>query len=286
MRSTSASLPLSSGTGLSLVAALAAGCLLLLGGCGEGGTPAAALPVAGQPLPPDCRGKNDGVVDPGELDFSAGRSAPYAVQAAGSAQPLRSGDASQGDAVWDFRPLTFERVAELPLLDPAGAWYASVSPEANLAMPVSVDEPEGERTLLLLQGSDTGLTVLGAASEASDQLLLLYDRAVPMMRFPLRPGMSWSAEVRPLPGSVWEAVDVDELGLVDRYDFELRGSGSLVLPGLRLDRVLELRMVLERSVHGQPPLRLEETFLIHECLGTVARHSEPDGAWWVIWYPM
>ncbi len=270
-------------------ALLASASLLLLGaggwGCSEG-TPVQALPGAGRRPVPTCSGDNDGRVAVGELDFSPGGAAPYAVQPASAESVEPSGAPEEGRGVWDFRGATFDHLQEVPLQDPAGSWYGELAFRATLAMPLSTTNDGTTDAYLILRATEEALLILGAASPEPDEFLLLYDDEVPMLRFPLAEGDRWTQRVGAAPGSTWQDIDLEAAGLVDQYSLEVRGRGRLLLPGMFIDNVLWVQMTLDRSVPGQPDLQVTETFLVHECLGTVARRSEPGGPWWVVWYPM
>lgn len=262
---------------------LTAACGLV--GCSEG-TPVEALPGAGRRPVPECSGNNDGVISVGELDFSPGGAAPYAVQPASAASVEPTGDPGAGAGVWDFREAAFDHLQEVPLQDPATSWYGEVAHSATLSMPLSTTNDGTTDAYLILRATDEALLILGAASPEAADFLLLYDAPLPMLRFPLRQGDRWTQRVAAAPGSVWQDIDLEAAGLVDHYTLSVRGRGSLLLPGMSIDNVLWVQMTLARTLPGQPALEVTETFLVHECLGTVARRSEPGGPWWVVWYPM
>ena len=257
-------------------------CALLLVGCGDG-TPVEAWPVEGISFIPVCSGENDGVIAPGELNFRPGVSAPYAVQGPGDAPISPRGDPAAGEGVWDFTEATFADLQEVVTLDPRDFWYADAAPSATIALRYG-GGPEIGPGHLVLRAERDQLAVLGAASVEPDTLLLIYDRPVPMMRFPLALGDAWTATVKPTPESAWQGRSVEQV--VDAYRFAVTGRGTLRLPGMEIDNVLHLEMTLERTVLDLEPVSTTETFLWHECLGTVARRTEPDGEWWVVWYPM
>ncbi len=279
--------PGSPAVGAWLTGALAT--LLLLGGCVDG-TPAAAWPGEGVPPLPTCRGDNDGVIAAGELDFTPGRRAPYALVAS-PGPPVAGLPEAGGLRLWDFRDATFDSVHEVPLLDPAGLWCADRLAGGTVALPFGPDEaPPDEReavpSLLVLAATGMAVDILGVASVQPELLLLAYDRAVPFLRFPLVRGARWQAEVAPAPGSRLGSLDLAELALVDAYRVELAGQGRLTLPGMSLDNVLQLDLRLTRRLGDEGATwESRQTYLVHECLGTVALRSEADEVWWVIWYP-
>ena len=256
---------------------------LLCASCGDG-TPPTALPDGGMPPLPSCSGNNDGVISPGELDFTPGRVAPYAVQAEGDPPVTPRGDPAGGDGLWDFSAVVFDRLLEVPMRDPAGQWYADIAREANLALPLLPQEGSVGPGYLLLVSRDREVSILGYASVEPDEALIIYDQPAPFMLFPMELGDGWSATVRPTSGSAIEGIPLDQV--VDEYRIEVDGRGSLRLPGVEIHKVLRLSLTLERRLRDLEPLVLRETYLVHECLGTVARRRVPDGGWWVVWYPM
>lgn len=256
----------------------------------SGGTPAEALPTEGITYLPACSGDNNGVISVGELHFTPGLLAPYAVQRANSAPVQAGGDPSKGTGVWDFSQTQFEGLEELPTLSPAGFWYADAAPDANLVIPLNVSGAPPSH--LLLRNTPEAVDILGVASVEPDQLFLQYTAAVPFMRFPMALGDARSATVAPADGFIFEGQPLapETYGdSNDTYTIEVGGRGALRLPGMQIDNVLALSLRLERFIEnpltGDTTTTAEQTYLVHECLGTVAVRSGPAGPWRVIWYP-
>lgn len=266
-------------TSLVLMTALA---LALTTACSDG-TPASAQPTDGVAFLPACSGDNDGVIAFGELHFTPGVVAPYAVQADGDPSVEPSGDAAAGRAVWDFTRARFKGLEDTATLSPRDFWYADRAPRANLAIPLSVPgAPPGH---LLLRDDGPLLDILGVASVEPDLQFLLYSAGVPFMQFPMQRGDARSATVTLAPGSEWQGLALDTLGVEDTYDIAVAGSGTLKMPGLTIDNVLALTLQLTRRIPDRADTVSGQTYLVHECLGTVAVRAEPAGPWRVIWYP-
>ncbi|MBM4320530.1 MAG: hypothetical protein FJ125_11365 [Deltaproteobacteria bacterium] len=270
-------------------AALAVLAAVLAAGCADH-TPAGALPGEGFPPVPACSGDNDGVVDPGELDFTPGRVAPYAVQAEGQPPVEDRGDAASGAGSWDFSATGFDRLEQVPLLDPRRQWYAEQLPTASLALLLSggdpaAAEPSPPPSHLLLHAEPTALSIVGVASVEPERLLLIYAKPVPLMRFPLALGQRWLATTGFAAGSVLEGIPL-AAALEDGYTLAVDGRGTMRLPGMWIEQVLRLSVRLERRLQGRTVWQSTETYLMHECLGTVAHRNGPADPWWVVWYPM
>lgn len=260
-----------------------------LAGCSDG-TPADALPTEGITYLPACSGDNDGVIDIGELHFTPGLLAPYAVQRADAAPVQAGGDPAGGSGLWDFTSTEFEGLEQVPTLSPAGFWYADAAPDANLVIPLNA--PGAPPSHLLLHNSAEALDILGVASVAPDTLFLRYTAPVPFMRFPMALGDARSATVGPADGFVFEGKPIapETYGdSADTYTIEVSGRGALRLPGMQISNVLALSLRLDRFIEnpltGDTTTTAEQTYLVHECLGTVAVRSGPDGPWRVVWYP-
>lgn len=250
------------------------------------GTPAAALPTEGVAFVPACSGDNDGLIDVGELSFTPGVTAPYAVQRTGDTAVEVAGDAAAGSGLWDFSHARFEGLVEVPTLSPAGLWYADDFPTANLSIPF--EAPGAPPGHLVLRATPEVLSILGVASVEPEQQRLVYSAGVPFMQFPMAVGDARSSAVTLAAGSVWQGYALDTLGVTDTYTMEVTGRGRLKLPGMSIDNVLALRLALDRHVPDQADSadkHAEQTYLIHECLGTVAVRAAAGGPWRVIWYP-
>ena len=259
---------------------------LAFASCGGEATPPEARAREGQPPLPSCSGDNNGIIEPGELDFSPGRSVPYAVQGEGDRPVAPQGDPALGKGLWDFRDATFDRLEEVPMLDPRDLWCADRVPGASLALRFVPEEEGLDPAYMIMRAGEDELEILAVASVEPEDQLLLYDRAVALMRFPMELGQSWSAAVSPVEGSFFNEIhDLDKLGIEHRYSFQVTGQGTLHLPGLSIENVLELTMTLEQTLQDDLLRTRTETYLVHECLGTVARRTGASGPWWVVWYP-
>lgn len=262
-------------------------------GCGEG-TPADALPIRGVTFLPACSGDNDGEIAAGELHFTPGVTAPYAVQRADDTPVQAKGDAAAGEAVWDFSQTRFEGLEEVETLSPASFWYADRVPEANLALPLAARGGDGADvpSHLILRATAERVQIVGVASEAEGRQFLRYTTPAPFMQFPMALGDAYSATVT-LDGEVLfdgAALSPEVLaGATDAYTIDVGGRGTLRLPGMSIDNVLALSLRLDRHVidplSGPRTTTSEQTYLIHECLGTVAVRAGEAGPWRVIWYP-
>jgi len=253
--------------------------LSLLLACGEG-TPEAALNIEGEPPVVACE-QIDGVVSPGELHFTPGLSVRYVVQKPDEILNP-TGDLAAGQGLWDFSRVDFDHFSEVQTQRVEGLWFASTVPNALI---LGFAEAGSAETHLLLNPTERALEILGIASVEPEEQLFLYDTPIPFLRFPMDLQSAWSASARPGEGSFWKGNDLASAGIVDHYEIAVVGGGSLALPAMKIGGILALSLRLSRQLRDQEPWILHETYLIHECLGTVARRTEPNGPWWVVWYP-
>ncbi|MBU0550144.1 hypothetical protein KKF91_19995 [Myxococcota bacterium] len=256
--------------------------IALLGilGCGEG-TPEAALSVEGEAPLAACD-QLDGVVSPGELSFTPGLTVRYAVQKPHDALGGLIGDPATGQARWDFSQTDFDRLVDVTTRRVEGLWFADAAPDALI---LGFADAGGAESHLLLRPTERALEILGVASVTTNEQLFIYDAPIPFLRFPMDAQSAWRASASPAEGSLWLDYDLASAGIVDRYTVEVIGGGSLALPSMEIGDVLAISLTLSRQLRDQAPWIAQETYLIHECLGTVARRTEPDGPWWVVWYP-
>jgi hypothetical protein len=216
---------------------------------------------------PDCRPNDDGTIDAAELPFVPGAAARVRI----GVGPLPVDVVARtidGEATWDFsRPDPDDQplgLLRLSVLDEQ--WFADDFADGEYAGPLV----PGGALLGPLVVDDDGVKLLGMASADPDPpegtTLAVYDEPAVLYPFPLAEGARAISEVR--------ASNAELLGLPtafdDRYDVEVTGRGTMILPDLVLANTLRVTVRLERTLLAGDLRQVTHVF-VHECLGEVAR---------------
>ncbi len=218
-------------------------------------------------LAPDCRPNDDGVIEAAELPFVPGAAARVRVRAGPTPVDVVAIDVD-GEPTWDFsRPdPESEPLGTLRLSVLGEQWFASSFVGGYYAGPLV----PGGALLGPLVVDEEGVKLLGMASAdpapPEGKTLAVYDEPAVLYPFPLDEGAHVISEVR--------ASDAELLGLPtafdDRYDVEVTGRGTLILPDLVLANTLRVTVRLERTLLAGDLRQVTHVF-VHECLGEVAR---------------
>ncbi|MCC7539611.1 MAG: hypothetical protein IT379_25540 [Deltaproteobacteria bacterium] len=239
--------------------------------------PRAFVPGDGSPPPlvdagqPACRGNGDGVVARDEVVFAPGVEVRYRVNPPGTTITLDvDGEVgADGLRVWDFSSLGGD-LYPLTLVTAADRWFASSFPAADYAARL---DPR-DTVLGVYDASDGELALLGAAGEdESSGTLLAYDQPVPLLRFPLTLGASWSTEAVVMDGRVGGAPVASR----DRYDVTVDAVGEMRLGILTFSSVLRVRVEIVQTFPAGPGVRRIQYLWLAECYGEVARATSRDG---------
>jgi len=229
------------------------------------------------PLPWACEGDHDGTIVASELAAVPGLSVPYLVNAPGTTAAVDpAGSEVDGELTWDFTGGP-EVPVDLDVVEPADAWFAEHFPAASHAAPMFAHATD---LLGVFASSDSSVDLLGLVSRdpapAVGRTLVVYDTAVPVMRFPLSVGSTWSADTT--------FSDADILGVKnageEHYAFEVDAAGTALLPGFTIDQTLRLQVELEQTFAisvGPPTVSTLQVLFVRECVGELARMvSLPD----------
>lgn len=219
-----------------------------------------------------CRPNLDGVVSRDEVVFAPGVEVRYRTNPAGTAAPVdtRGADLGGGRRRWDFSSAAGDRVS-LSLQRVEGAWFAGRFPEAQYAARL---DPRAA-PLGVYRAGEGSVDLLGVAgARMTDGTLVRYETAVPVLRFPLRVGATWTAETRTLPDAT-----VDNLPVAsrDRYVVTVDGRGEVRTPAITFTDALRVRVEVTQNFPSGTGIRRIQYLWVSECYGEVARITSRDG---------
>lgn len=207
-----------------------------------------------------CRPNRDGTIERSEIVLQSGLSATFA--AASDVTFDTGGVDVDGERVWDMTE-TFdgEERTLVELRDPSGTWWETTFPDATYATPLATSSD----LLGVFRATDTHLELIGVVSpeEGFDKTEIEYDPAVPVLKFPLEEGESWTVEtdVSGFYEGIYSIYD-------ETYVFEVDGTGVVKTAFGDFD-VLRVRSTLDRTV-GLLETTVRSFAFVSECFGTVA----------------
>jgi hypothetical protein len=222
---------------------------------------------AGQPGV--CTPDHDGIIERDEFPAEPGRSAPYRV--AGDITVDTRGTTQSNTRVWDFSgSYADERNTTLQLQAVDDQWFADDFPDASYVTRLSA--LEGEETLGIYKLTSDALLLQGAVSPEDGLYAteLEYDPDVPILKFPMQQGDSWSID-----SDVTGTYNGTPVGVIsETYDIEVDARGEVVTPYGRFP-ALRVYTQLDRQWGWFPESVRTMTFAV-ECFGTVAT-ARSDG---------
>ena len=236
--------------------------VLLLAACGENQTPA---PTALPPPPASCIPDLDGALTADEVPTVLDIAAPYLVT---PSAPVDIAGTGQGDTrAWDWSAERLEdTAAEISATALDDQWYAPMFPGGQFVA-------AGTGGLDGVYARDSAAVyLLGVASPAMDppggRTLLVYDRPVGVLRFPLTEGDAWT-ETAGITGGTLAGLPYNG---TDTYAFSADASGELHLPYVRFTSALRLRTLVTStpSIGGGSTTRRQVSFWF-ECFGEIGR---------------
>lgn len=219
-----------------------------------------------------CSQNHDGVIERHEVGFIVGAS--LTMRAATATPVDLTGTTSGGMRHWDFSgPMSNDEDVMLGALPVTGAWYASMFPTASYAARLSVTS----ENLGVFEVQDGQLLLLGVVSPTDSGIFsrtnLTYDPPVPVLRFPLREGDTWTVRSIASGRAMGSVAAVTE-----NYTFTVDARGALRTPFVSEDfDVLRVRSDLSRTSLGFPIASVRSFAFITECYGTIANVSSQDG---------
>lgn len=234
-----------------------------------------------------CHPNHDQIVSRAEAPFAPGFSANYRtttdVTGTYASAPNCAGDA----CAWDLREVagtTADVIDET--LDPDGTWWGAEPAFADATFGAVLGEFNlsyfswnicAQTQIGVYQVSDDALLLLGIVSEKeSDGTELVYDPPLPILKFPLALGDSWTVDstaTGPLCGSFADySIDWTATTTVD-------AAGTVQTPYGDFADTLRVNTVLERHLGiGVLPTSVRSHTFVAECFTSVAVVTSAEGA--------
>lgn len=243
---------------------------LLVIGCGDNATiidrdgydPA-------EPTPLECVPNLDGRIDAGEVTPALGVPVRYLVSPAGVEMDVDVVGNTQGDATtWDYSiDLASDQEIVVVPMSLADRWYAASFPGATVVLPFDA----GGRIEGAYHHDGEALWLHGLASRdenpSEGQTLLVYDAPVPALRFPVEPGLSYTAT-----GTVQNAMlrGLPYAG-TDTYDVNVDATGVVELPQLTITQAHRVRTLVTVSPAVGAVTTQRQVSFYFECFAEVVR---------------
>lgn len=219
-----------------------AAALLLVVACGENLTP--------QPEPtpvlPECFPNRDGAITASELPVAIGVTASYYVSKNVTFAQWKLDEERASDDVIALGPVAL-----------GAQWFAPEFPAGEFVVDGGV-----------YHQTEQALFLDGLASETeSPKTLIRYDAPIPVLRFPVVDGDSFSATGAITQGTIngLPFNGQDELAV------EVAGEGRIELPYVRFSPTLRVRTHVVRRPSSGPVISRRTVIYLFECFGEVAR---------------
>jgi hypothetical protein len=220
-------------------------------------------------LAPLCSGNNDGVIGRDELVFPLGVTVNYLVNPPGTTQGVDpNGVAGPDGPVYDLSS-TAGDVHPFTLAPVAGQWFAGSFPTASYAIVSDV----ASGLLGVYQVTADAVLLLGFASPAQGQTLLVYDQPVTTLRFPVRAGDGFVTGAKIVNGML----DGQPFASSDTYRVAVDGPGVAQMPYLSFKSTLRIRVDLTQALPAGIQVTRIEYLYYHECYGELGRMVSNPG---------
>jgi hypothetical protein len=251
---------------LSVVLTTMGGLVLMLSGCfgnaGPDGNDDAAYGM--QPdLSPLCSGNNDGVIARSELQFPLNLPVNYLSNPSGTTVMVQP-----SGTTWDLTS-TAGDVHQLTLEPIESFWFASSFPNATYVTTADL----GSDTLGIFRVTDDALLILGFASRAPNQTLLVYDAPIASLHFPIQQGDAWVTGAKIVNGTLNGAPFASS----DTYRISVDAKGRATLPFLAFDNTLRVHVELSQALPGGVAVTHIQYLFFHECYGELGRMVSNPG---------
>lgn len=247
--------------------------LAALAACGENLTPPAGADAGGGTF--GCVPDLDGRITADEMPVTLELAADYYVSPDGTTVDLAGTVDGSGRRVWDFsrESPTDERVAIAA--QPLGPqWYAGRMAAGQFVVPaLAAGELDG-----VYSRDDSALWLHGLATAEQDppggRTILVYDQPVPLLRFPIADGDSFTA-VGTVSGGTLDGLPYNG---TDTYEVAADAVGRLEVPSLTFTQAHRVRTRVEvaPAAGGVTATRRQVSFFF-ECFGEVTRATSRVG---------
>lgn len=244
---------------------------LVLCACdGNGVLPPDRDPYEGEePTPLDCIPNLDGKIDAEEIPLVLDTEITYLVsppQTNRSVDTVGTGDGEMRQWDWSV-DLADDQLARLAARSIEGKWYEREFPPDAFVAPFD----DGGSIDTVSRQDDRGLYLLGVASSkenpSSGQTLLIYDRPIELIRFPIEAGSRYQ-EVGTIENAVFNGIPY---AAVDTYDVEVVAAGELLLPSFAFTQAQQVRIALTVEPALGDPTSVRQVSFFFECFGEIAR---------------
>lgn len=220
-------------------------------------------------LRPACVADNDGVIARGELAFSLDVPIRYLSNPPGTTVAVAPrGSEGPSGLEWDLTS-TAGDVQSLVLEPVSRFWFASSFPTGDYV--TTTDLASG--TLGVFRITESALEILGYASRAEGRTLLVYDRPVQSLRFPVKEGDAWVSSARVTGGTL----EGQPFASMDTYRVEVAARGTAVLPYLKVQNTLRIEVQLSQALPGGVAITRVQQLFFRECFGELGRMVSPPG---------
>jgi hypothetical protein len=214
-------------------------------------------------LAPGCIGNNDGVIDRGELVFPLDLPVHYLTNPPGTTVTVSpDGAMMPGGRQWDFTSTSGDALS-LGLEAVGDKWFAASFPGATYTTVTD----EQTQTLGIFRVTDTSLDILGFASRAPNQTLLVYDQPIASLRFPVREGDQYVTGAKIVNGTL----NGQPFAESDTYQISVDAHGTAVLPYVSFQNTLRVHVQLTQALPGGVAITRIQHLFFHECFGEVGR---------------
>ena len=217
---------------------------------------------------PVCMPNLDGRIDATEMPVALGLPVSFRVSPNGEERTIDVAGLQEGSQIlWDWSGTANDQVFQMIPTPLAGFWFADEFPGGSFVLPV---DPSGS-TLGVYSRTDDAVRLHGVASAdetpASGKILLPYDDAIDLYRFPIEPGSAWTV-TGTITSGTWNGAPYAGY---DEYEVAVDGRGTLALPELTFTEAHRVRTNLTvQPAFGFPTSRRLVSWMF-ECFGEVAR---------------
>ena len=249
----------------------------LLAGCDGNGTlpPMRELYEGAEPAVLECVPNLDGRIDAEEMPLVLGATVSYLVSPPGVSRAVDVAGQTEGELlVWSWSvDLADDQVVRLGPEPIDDRWYADRFPPDAFVAPF---DGGGSVETISIQ-DDHGLMLLGLASAQPDppagRTLLVYDAPVELLRYPIEPGTTFTAQGTITDGT-FRGIPY---AATDTYEVQVDAIGELRLPSLTFTQAHRVRTTLTVEPALGEATSVRQVSYFFECFGEVARAtSHPD----------